>query len=533
MNRRIGATVIVLSLLATVALIPGFLLLQSGKPADSGDLLLGAKGEPSSSWINDVPVHSGVGSDSSPTMTSDGDVLYTAFSRFDDATGFYRIAVMMSTDGGVTWSQAGDLSPGPNNCTYPAILVYFGSLYVAFQYEVSASDHDVYCYVSPTGGTGPWTSYGVRTDSNDDRLPAIGAVTESNYFGVYVVLENRRGGLEGSDLLMYRSTGAAFSFVNTIIGSGNSSEYTSPDITVYQEVNNPSIYVGFERSSGGQRDVCFVWSNNGGTTWSSLYQVAFALEDEYAPSISASQNFLLIAYLVWNGDPDLYVRVWNGVTFGSPYPLSASADYEGWPEVLNLQSDFYVIYARGTGYTNGNVFLQTATGAQNPVWSYPYLISDYAAAAEAGYSPGLALCDRPDANLYLAAVWGDYRTDPGSSDVYYSTQGCRFTVRAEPAGPTLMVDDVVYSSEQTFNWPAGYQHTLTASTDVNSFLYWDDGNARYYTLTIVPYATTSDVTMVAAYVGIPEFSGLVLPIAGVLAIFVAFKAIRKAGAGEG
>lgn len=520
--RRAAAVVLIVAIA-----VSGTFILHKSSSSDQ-DVLTGAiKGEAASGWINDVEVYGGVANDAWPTIVSDGDSLCVAFSRFDSGTGYYRIIVMKSTDGGIAWSQIGDISPGPHDSVYPVMLAFYGELYVAFQYNVSSTDHDIYCYKSSVGTSGPWTSYGVRTDSNDDRRPAIGTITESNYIGVYVVFENHRGSPDGTDLLIYKSTGAAFSFVNTVVGDGDSGDFTMADVSVYQEVNNPMIYVGFERLSSGQRDIYFTRSSNGGTSWSSLYQATSNLNDEYAPSISVSLNYLLISYVMWDGEPDLYATIWNGAAFGTAAPLSSGAEYEGWPEVLNWLGDFYVVYARGSTYTDGSLFMQSASESLNPSWSYPSMISDNGAAADTGYRPGLALCDRPNGNLYFAAAWGDYRTGSGNSDIFYTTQGCRYTVLAAPPGPTFWVDDVMYSSEQTFNWPAGFQHTLTASTDVNTFLYWDDGTDILYTLTITPYALTNDVVMVASYVGIPEFSDLALPVIGMIGVFLLVRVRRR------
>jgi len=482
-----------------------------------------------SGWINDVQVFGGGGQDAWPTMVSIGDSVYVAFSRFDSGTGYHRITVMESVDGGIVWSQMGDFSPGSNDCKFPVMTVYNGVLYVAFQYDLSATDHDIYCYRSSAAATGPWTSFSVRTDSNDDYHPTIGAVTVANHAGVYVVFENQTGGLDGTDLLVYKSAGDAFSLLGTLVGGSDSSEFTNADISIYQDETNPVMYVAFQKLSGGQNDIYFVRSLNGGSTWSTLYQVTSDPNDEYAPSVSVGYFYLLISYVMWNGDPDLYAIVWNGAAFGTPYPLSAGSDYEGWPEAYNWLDDFYVVYAKGSTYTNGQLYMRSAPGSLNPSWSIPTMVSDPEAAADAGYRPGLAQCDRQDANFYFAAVWGDHRVGANDSDMYYSTQGCRFTVNTDPTGLAYQVDDVTYSSENTFNWPAGFRHTLTASDSSYTFLRWDDGTNQWYTPTITPYALTNDVTpgMTAYYTVIPEFSYLALPIMGMICIILLSRARRR------
>lgn len=514
-------------ILIAAIMTPGLLLFLSLSPSDTDQSTVVAKGGISSGWINDVQVLGGSGHDSWPAMVSRGDSIYVALSRFDSGTGLYRITVMESIDGGVVWSEIGDFSPGAFDCKYPVITDYNGVLFVAFQYDLSATDHDIYCYISSAGATGPWTSYGIRTDSNDDYRPAIGSVISANHAGVYVVFENHRGSPDGTDLLLYKSTGGAFSFLGTLAGGGDAGEFTMADISVYQDELNPIIYVAFELLSGGQKDIYFIRSLNGGSTWSSMYQVTSSPNDEYSPSISVGTLFLLTSYVMWNGNPDVYAIVWNGAAFGNPIPLSASADNEGWPEAYNWWDNFYVFYAKGSTATNGQVYLQTASGLLNPTWSYSAMISDPDAAVEVEYRPGLAQCDRPDANFYFATAWGDYRAGIDNSDIYYSTQGCRYTVNTDPAGLSFRVDGVTYTSEQVFSWPAGFQHTMIANDGTSTFLRWDDGLNQYYTQTTSQYALTDDVTLTAYYTAIPEFSHLAIPVLGMMCVLMFTLALRR------
>lgn len=519
---------IALALVFAVA-IPGLIIVQMGGSSNEDRPTAGIQGGASSGWINDVQAYGGGGHDLWPTMVSIGDSVYVAFSTFDSGTGYYKITVLESTDGGIVWSPIGDLSPGSGDCRYPVMTFYNGSLFIAFQYDSSSTDRDIYCYKSSAGATGPWTAFAVRADANDDFLPTIGAVTVTNHAGVYVVFENRRGGLDGTDLLIYGSAGDAFSPLGTLVGAGDPDEFTNADMSVYQDETNQIIYIAYQRLTGGQSDIYFVRSLNGGVSWSSPYQVAASPNDEYAPSISVGFFYLLISYVMWDGDPDLYATVWNGVAFGTPYPLSSSPDFEGWPRAYNWLDDFYVVYARGSNYTNGNLFIQSASGSLNPYWSMPFAVSDPEAAANTTYRPGLALCDRPDSNFYFAVTWGDYRTGSDNSDLYYSTQGCRYTVRTDPPGLTFQVDDVTYSSEQTFNWPAGYRHKLTATDSSLPFYCWDDGTYQWYTPTINPFASTNDVTpgMTAVYTAIPEFPGMALPVIALMFVILISVVRRK------
>ena len=500
--------------------VSGLFLLLKNTPSSENQLTGRVEGGAASGWINDVQATVGGGNDSSPTMVSIGDSVFVAFSRFDVGSGYQKITVIESTDGGVVWFQIGDFSPGPHDCKHPVMTVYNGELYVAFQYDLSVSDHDIYCYRSSPGAIGPWTAYRVRSDTNDDYRPTIDAVTIQNYAGVYVAFENRSGGTEGTDLLISKSLGGAFSDPSIFVGGSDAGEYTMADMSVYDDQINPVIFVAFMILTGSQHDIYFVRSLNGGGTWSSLYQVTSSLNDEYAPSISAGYFFVIISYIMWDGDPDLYAVTWNGAYFGTPYPLSSTPDIEGSPIAYNLLDNFYVVYPRGSTNTSGHLYMQSASGSVNPTWSYPSMLSDSAAAADVGYRPGLTLCDRPDSNLYFAAAWGDYRSGTGDSDLLYSTEGCRYTVRTDPPGMTFLVDDVAYSSEQTFNWPAGFQHTLNAPANAIPFFCLDDGTNQWFTATISPYASTSDVTpgMTAYYTAIPEFSHLVIPVMGMIGI---------------
>ena len=498
--------------------IPSLLLLLGGGDIQREQLTVRDLGDATSGWINDVEAFGGGDGESSPATVSIGDNVYVAFARFDGGTGFFAVTVIESTDGGAAWSQVGDFSPGSRDCAYPAMTAYNGQLYVAFQYNVSDTDHDIYCYVSSAGGVGPWTGFAVRTDTNDDLRPSIASVSNVNYPGVYVVFENRLGGADGTDLVMYRSTGGAFTFLSTVAGSGDGGEFTAPDAAVYDDQISPSIYVAFERLAGSQRDIYFVLSLNGGTTWSSLYQATSNMNDEYAPSISADFTYALISYVMWDGNPDVYVTAWNGASFIVPEAISNTPDIEGPPEAYNWLDDFYVVYSKGSGDSNGNIYMAFAQGSLSPSWGYPFLVSDTGAAADTDYRPGLALCERPDGSSYFAVVWSDFRAGAGTPDIFYSTEGCRCTVNTYPAGYTYSVDGVEYSTEQTFNWPAGFQHTLVASAE--GFFYWHDGTNLWTNPSLDLVASTVDIqSLTAYYTAIPEFPTAALP-AIVLSVMV-------------
>jgi hypothetical protein len=512
-------TKIVAVVLVAATTIPGYLLLQQSLSLGYDQPVVGVKGEATSGWINDVQTSGGDGNDMHPSIASIGDMVYVAFSRYDSVSGFFRIAVIESTDGGVTWSQIGDFSPGLHDCKYPVMTAYAGALFVAFQYDLSPTDHDIYCYASSTGATGPWTPYTVRADASDDYRPTISSVTITNYGGVYVAFESHAGGVDGTDLLICKSTGGTFSPAVAFVGVGDSSEFTAADMCVYDDQNYPTIYVAFQKLSGGQNDIYFTRSLNGASTWSPLYQVTSNTNDEYAPSISAYILYVIVSYVMWTDNPDVYATIWNGAAFGQASVVSNSADYEGRPKSCNLFDDFYVVYARGPSYTDGGLYARSAVGSLSPSWGTPSMISDSVAAVDAENPPGLATCDRPDSNFYLAVAWGDYRTSLGNPDVYYSTQGCRFTMDTDPAGITFEVDGAIYSSQQTFNWPAGYEHALTATPD--GFSYWSDGTNQWLTPAVTVSASTNDVPGMIAYYGvIPEFSFLALPIVGMIFIIL-------------
>jgi hypothetical protein len=526
-----GAVAIGLPFLLFLA---GAQIIMTYPQGDSGRIA----GAPMSGWIDDVPVTTSPGHDVWPSCTVDKNgSLYVAYSDFNSSTGYYRISVAKSIDAGLNWTEVADTSPGNGDCRY-ASMGYdrvADRLYVAFQHDYSSTDHDVYCAESSTGASAPWALRGVRIDTNDDYHPSLAVIdSEWNNDGVYVVLENQRGIIDGTDLVLFKAkTGGSFSLVSDFAGSTDSLAYSWPSTAVLYEnsTNRGILYVAYARQANiptSQEDIYVTFTQDGGSSWSSKYRLTSDSKDEYSPSVAVTSDYCLIAYTLQYSatDTDIYCVTTNFTDTSTPVSISDTLDLEAWPKVESLASKFCVAYLRGASLISSKVCLKSANEALYPAWSTASVASDSSAEADGGYRPAFILQER-NGTYYAAIAWSDYRNGAGNSDIFYSTEGARYTIGTEPSGPNFTVDGVNYSAYQIFNWPAGTHHNISTASiqDNNIFNYWTDNLSNWSSNSLNLTAGTDDKTFEAKFqvFPIPEFQDIILPIVSIVALSIVFK----------
>jgi len=495
-------------------------------------------GAPMSGWIDDIPVASSPGHDVWPSCAVDKNgSLYVAYSDFNSSTGYYRIRVAESIDAGLNWTDVADISPGNGDCRY-ASMGYdrvADRLYIAFQYDYSSTDHDIYCAESSTSASAPWTLRGVRTDTNDDYHPSLAVIDSGwNNDGVYVVLENQRGIIDGGDLVLFKAkTGGSFSIVSDFAGNSDSLAYSWPSTAVLYEnsTNRGILYVAYARQANiltSQEDIYVTFTQDGGSSWSSKYRLTSDSKDEFSPSVAVTTDYCIVAYTLQYSvtDTDIYCVTTDFTDTSTPVSISDSIDLEAWPKVTVSASKFYVVYPRDASLTSSHIYLKSANETLYPTWSAASGVSDASAEVDGGYRPDIVFQER-NGTYYAAVAWGDYRNGVGNSDIYYSTEGARYTIGTEPLGLNFTVDGANYSANQIFNWPAGTQHNISTASvqDDNIFNYWTDGLSNWSLNSLNLTAGMDDETFEAKFqeFPIPEFQDIMLSIVSIVALSIVFK----------
>jgi len=109
-------------------------------------------------------------------ITNAEGVIYIAYKWGADYESPCEIRIDRSTDFGNTWAQFTDIDGLPNGCSFPSITATHGggTVMVAFQYEWSASDIDVwYSYSSDKGTTWAKGCPLFTSGLEDEKLPTL------------------------------------------------------------------------------------------------------------------------------------------------------------------------------------------------------------------------------------------------------------------------------------------------------------------------------------------------------------------------
>jgi hypothetical protein len=126
------------------------------------------------------------------SITNAEGYIYIAYKWGADYDSPCEIRVDRSTDFGNTWTQFKDIDGLPNGCSFPSIAATHGgsTVMVAFQYQWSASDIDVWYSYSADNGT-TWTKgLGLFiSGAENETLPAItvngGGMTQNDIMGYF------------------------------------------------------------------------------------------------------------------------------------------------------------------------------------------------------------------------------------------------------------------------------------------------------------------------------------------------------------
>jgi nitrous oxidase accessory protein len=447
---------------------------------------------------------------------------------YNPTSGYSEIGVFTSSVGDEGyWSKIKTASDSTHNLRFPSIAIDPASndIFVAVEREWTSSNHDILVlrYVD-----GVWSWSPVDIDSGDDRHPSITSEYQygagnwqyisyeylysyddrdlmfatSEDHGVTWSTEKLRG--DGPDYNVHAQTSITNAEGYIYIAYKWGADYDSPcEIRVdrstdfgdtwsqYTNIDglpNGCSFPAIAATHGGGRvvaafqyaysasdiDVCYSYSTDKGTSWTkSIFLFSSPSENETMPAIAADGGGM------------------------------ASDDIYGYFHAL-CQSDHYIKY-RKTRYNNLR---------WQHLWSQHQVVN-----AERWIYSGLAVTTQfrnGSGQFYPCVTWIDNRPrDWGWRNgytLYYSTPGADYYFNSDPvdkdshsippAGRTIEIDGNPSHHARTFNWIAGYNHSLYApspqyanSTMRYVFESWSDSGAQFHIIT----AGTSDQSITAYF----------------------------------
>jgi hypothetical protein len=470
----------------------------------------------STGWAKERVVNSNTGAfgyDCRSSIATDGfGNLFVANDYYNMSTGYYEIQVSKSSDGGNSWTLIKRAYDSTHNLRYPSIAIdpYSNDIFVAIEREWTSSDHDIFV-LRCVGGLWSWGPV-ANVLGSDDRFPSITSEyqygsTNWQYISYeYVYTYNDR------DLMFAKSTdhGANWS-VKKLYGNW-------PDYNVHAQtcITNAEGYIYIAYKWGADYnspcEIILVRSTDFGNTWTQFMDVDGLPNGCSFPSIAATHggDTVMVAFQYdWSASD---IDVWysystdKGTTWVKGRSLFTSGlENETMPAVVvdgqgmsgnNImgcfhavcQSDHYIEYKK-------------AHYDSLPSWSQLQI------ANERWIYSGLAITTQlrnGSGQIYPCVTWIDNRPQGygyGYS-LYYSTPGANFYFNSDPPRRAVQVDGRYYDTPVKFNWIAGYNHTISASSPQSvssdtrfAWTGWSDLSNQTHEIT----AGTSDTTLSAYF----------------------------------
>jgi len=218
-------------------------------------------------WTFDSLVYNdAVNEESWPSMETDNNgTVYVAYQHYNSGFGKEEIHVSRSIDAGRTWSLFHTIA-GSHSLLHPSMAIdpYDNKLYIAYEEEISYSQHDIICsYYEPLQG---WSSVIVDNDVENDRFPSIASdfsFGSGNYQYISYELVHD---YDHRDIKVAKSTDHGYSWNNTWHAkywhgtwwlSTMTSIATSADGDVYVACIEQDVYFAITWESVGELDVYF------------------------------------------------------------------------------------------------------------------------------------------------------------------------------------------------------------------------------------------------------------------------------------
>lgn len=223
------------------------------------------------SWGPVVNISSMPGDALNPVISIDrSGSLYAVWANQNNNLIYYDIYFSYSTDNGTTWNQAVNISNNPFNSTSPAAaLDNTGNIYVTWMDESTNNrEEEIYLSRSTDNGINWAPAINLSNTPERSRLPAISVDSAGNIYVVW--MEDPYDNYE-EEIYFSRSTDNGTNWTPAVNLSNNPGESRLPTIAVDSTGN---IYVAWEDSSPGNPETYFTRSIDNGTTWSPVVNIS-------------------------------------------------------------------------------------------------------------------------------------------------------------------------------------------------------------------------------------------------------------------
>lgn len=303
-----------------------------------------------------VSVSSGRSFDPSLAVGDDGAV----YAAWDDDSSLPRdVMVAKSTDEGRQFTPPLNISNNSGVSAFPSIAVTGTSRLYVVWHDNTSGNSEILFSRSLDGGTTFAFPLNISNNTGGSSFPSIAADPSGT---IYVVWQDTTGSAS-TELFFAKSTNGGVTFTNPVNLSNTSAASTNPAVAV-----DPTgmIAVVWQERVGGNNEILFIRSLDGGATFSAPLNVSNTAGNSAAPDITLDGGGGV--FTAWQEASEIFVvhsTDW-GVTFSSGVNITNNSGKSLLPE-LAVEADG-ILHAAWMDNTPGNydtLYSQSTDGGQS------------------------------------------------------------------------------------------------------------------------------------------------------------------------
>src|SRR2546427_6050763 len=327
----------------------------------------------------------------------------------NNTSGNGEVSFARSTNNGVSYDSAVDISHTANDSTNPKIAAS-GSNIVAVWQELNAN-HQIYFAQSGNNGISFNAQQNLTSPLIDSTLPQI-ATAGNNFYVIWIE------SVSGNNVLFFSkstNSGLSFSIPQNLTSPAIS---ISPAPTVAMSTSGTDVYVVWTKQVSGNNEIFFTRSTDNGNSFSSPNNISNTLAgDSINPQVAASGNNVYVTWQDDNHSPGTYqiftiTSSNNGAIFGFSQQLSSTSGISSNPLVSASISNVYIVWQGDPGSGFNEVYFARST---NSGVSYSAALDLSSDSGDSG-SPSIAISG---SNVDLS--WIDSTT--GSPEIFFKASG--------------------------------------------------------------------------------------------------------------
>jgi len=278
------------------------------------------------------------GSSLEPAIAVSGSTIGVVWKDFSSV--YEQVYFRGSTDGGKTWQACKKLS-GPNSSFDQDIAASGSTLYVVWACGISTYDDEIYFRRSLDGGVTWEDAKPITKNAENSREPAI-AVSGAD---MYVVWSDLTPGHEEIYFLKSTDGGTTWQDAKRLTNSPPSK--VSPDVAI----SGANVYVVWNDTSTGLREIYFRKSVDGGASWGNIKQLTNNAGLSQLPVVAAAGTKIYVAWCDYSpGNPEIYFRkaANSGTTWQTAQRLTSTPMGSYDPAIAVSASKVYVAWQDDT-----------------------------------------------------------------------------------------------------------------------------------------------------------------------------------------